>query len=323
MFPPMSLKSALRVAGALVASALCVLAAGAAQAQVATQNTLNVGVRVPGFPHKVDVYRPAGATRAVVFMHGHGGRNWQVAYELGLNLRKAPVVAKQVDWARLQALGVIAIFPQGQVPAGTTQPTWSNHVFDSGQDDVAFLSALSAHARQQWGAVAVGLAGHSSGGAMAARMWCEATTAYDGYFSVAGPMSTPSYPAYGPTCTPLAPRPYTVAIGDRDAKLAEFAVAGLTPTPAQVAAGLVNGILASEWYRHDDRAQGVCGDQVPVEAYKALAVGNLWSACNGRIAYTVVRNAEHGIGSVEQRSGVRVFDWAAAATIAAGSASPR
>lgn len=323
MFPPISLNSATRGAGALVASVLCMLAAGAAQAQVATQNTLQVGVRVPGFPHKVDVYRPAGATRAVVFMHGHGGRSWQVAYELGLNLRKAPVVAKQVDWARLQAVGVIAIFPQGQVAAGTTQPTWSNHVFDSGQDDVAFLSALSVHARQQWGAVSVGLAGHSSGGAMAARMWCEATTAYDGYFSVAGPMATPAYPAYGPTCTPLAPRPYAVTIGDRDAKLAEFATAGLTPTPAQVAAGLTDGILVSEWLRHDGRALGVCGERVPVGRYKALSVGNAWSACSARIVYTVIRNAEHGIGSIEQHAGVKVFDWAAAATIAAGSTAPR
>lgn len=283
----------------------------AAPAMVTSAHTLQVGVKLPGYPHAVDVYRPAGATRAIVFLHGHGGRSWQMAYDLGVNRKYRTAIAKNVDWSALERLGVIAIFPQGQAPAVGQLPTWNNHVLDSGQDDVAFLAALSAHARSAWGARSVALSGHSSGGTMTARMWCEGTPAFDAFFSIAGPMPSADYPSYGPTCMPLAPRPYAVVIGDRDSKLGVFAVGVTEPSPEQAAAGLTDTILVSEWWRHGDRGGNVCGDPTTLEAAASTSAGPAWSACGGTLRYTVVRGADHPIASIEQHAGQRMLDWVA------------
>lgn len=282
----------------------------AVQTTTTSSDTLQVGVRLPGFPHAVDVYRPAGATRAIVFLHGHGGRSWQMAYDIGVNRKYRSALAKNVDWSALKRLGVIAIFPQGQAPAVGQLPTWNNHVFDSGQDDVAFLSALAAHARSAWGARSVSLSGHSSGGTMTARMWCEGTPAFDAFFSIAGPMPSADYPHVGPTCMPLAHRPYAVVIGDRDSKLGVFAVGVMDPTPAQAAAGLTDSILLAEWWRHGDRGENVCGNVTTLES-EATAAGPSWSACGGTLRYTVVNGADHPIASIEQHAGQRMLDWVA------------
>lgn len=310
----MSFSSSLLRAAAALGLGLSLIPA---QAAVATVNTLETGVTVAGFPHKVDVYRPAGATRAIVFLHGHGGRTWQLAYDLGVNRKFLPATAKNVDWTALTRLGVIAVFPQGQVLAPSVLPTWNNHVFDSGQDDVAFLAALSTHVRQAWGAGSVALAGHSSGGTMTARMWCEGTPAYQAYFSIAGPMTSPAYPSHGQTCTPLAPRPYAVTIGDRDTKLAMFAFGIVQPTPEQMAAGLTDTILLSEWARHADRGIAVCGASTTLEGSQPTSAGLAWTACNATLGFTVVPGADHPIASLEQFAGIRMLDWVAGFAAAA------
>jgi poly(3-hydroxybutyrate) depolymerase len=288
---------------------------------VATANTLQLGVQVPGFPHKVDVYRPAGATKAIVFLHGHGGRTWQSAYDLGFNRKRQPQTAKNVNWDWLVRNGTMAIFPQGQALPGTTVPTWSNYVFDSGQDDVAFLAALSRHVTAQYGATQVALAGHSSGGTMTARMWCESTPSFKAYFSIAGPMPSPSYPAWGGTCTPLAPAPYGVVIGDHDTKLSQFAAGVLSPTPQQLAVGLTDTILVSEWGRHDDRSAKACGDTAVLDERSVAATGSTWSGCSSSIRYTVVAGADHPIASLEKYGGVRMVD-AIASLAASAPAGP-
>lgn len=302
----------------LAAAVTLAAALAPAQAGVAASHTLETGVSIAGFPHKVDVYRPAGATRAIVFLHGHGGRNWQIAYDLGINRRYLPVTAKSVDWTALVRLGVIAVFPQGQVQAPSVLPTWSNHVFDSGQDDVAFLAALSSHVRQSWGATRVALSGHSSGGTMTARMWCEGTPSYEAYFSIAGPMTSAGYPSHGQTCTPLAPRPYAMAVGDHDTKLPLFAIGNLQPTPEQIDAGLTDTILVSEWMRHRDRGTVVCGALTELDGAERTTAGITWSACGGGLAYTVVPGADHPIASLEQFAGQRMLDWVAS-FVAAGA----
>ncbi len=276
-----------------------------------TTHSLQVGVKLPGFPHPVDVYRPAGATRAIVFLHGHGGRSWQLAYDLGINRKYRSALAQNVDWSALERLGVIAIFPQGQAPVAGALPTWSNHLRDSGQDDNAFLAALAAHARSAWGARTVTLSGHSAGGAMTARVWCEGTTAYDAFFSVAGPMVSATYPQHSATCTPLAPRPYAAVIGDQDSMLENYAIGGVAPSAEQVAAGLTDTILVSEWWRHADRGEVVCGDVSSLEASSSTPAGPEWAACGGALRYTVVRGADHPIASIEQHAGQRLLDWVA------------
>lgn len=274
----------------------------------ASANTLQVGIAIPGFPHKLTVYRPAGATKAIVFLHGHGGNTWQFAYDLGFNRVKAPQTAKNVNWDWLARNGIIAIFAQGQAQAGGSLPTWSNYVFDSGQDDVAFLKALSSYVKTQYGATEVSLSGHSAGGVMTARMWCEATTAYKSFVSLAGPMPSASYPQPGPSCIPLASAPYYVVIGGKDSKLPMFAAGATTPTPEQIAIGLTDTILTSEWRRHIERSSVVCGETPALDDARIDASGSTWNACGARIRYTVITNADHPIASLEQNAHIRMAD---------------
>lgn len=278
----------------------------------ATTNTLTVGATVPGFPHLVDVYRPSGATKAIVFLHGHGGRNWQMAYDMGVNRAMQPAKASNVDWDWLSRNGVIAVFPQGQskLPPPVGLPTWSNYVFESGQDDVAFLTALSAFVRTQYGATSVLLSGHSSGGSMTARMWCEGTPAYKAYFSIAGPMASSTRPIPSATCTPLAPAPYYMIVGGSDTKLSAFAPDFFPPTAEQIAAGLTDTVLTYEWTRHEGRAMGVCGEQPVLNASTKATTGPTWNACNGLVRYQVVTKADHPIASLEQYAGIRMRDLA-------------
>jgi len=278
-------------------------------AAVATTNTLLAGITIPGYPHKVDVYRPAGATKAVVFLHGHGGTSGQLAQNLGFNRTQAPVTAKNVNWDWLAANGIIAVFPQGQARPPSPLGTWSNYVFDSGQNDVAFLGALSAHVKAQYGATEVSLSGHSAGGVMTARMWCEGTTAYKAFVSMAGPMVSSAYPMPMPTtCTPLAPAPYYMLVGGKDTKLPVFTAGVTTPTPEQIAAGLTDSILTTEWLRHQGRAQRVCGETPVLSGSTVAATGPTWNACGGSVRYMVISNADHPIASLEQYAGVKMVD---------------
>lgn len=269
---------------------------------------LDVGLQVPGFPHRVDVYRPAGATRAIVFLHGHGGKSWQAAFNLGINRRLRAPVAANVDWALLQRLGIVAIFPQGMAADGQSPATWSNRIFDSGQDDVAFLGALSTYARTAWGLSQVTLAGHSSGGTMTARMWCEWSGAFDAYYSVAGPMPAATDEHFEWNCVPQAPAPYAMVVGDQDSVLPLFSADVVAPTPEQTAAGLVNPTLLAEWLRHTHRAVLDCGDAVQVEDAQAMAYGPSWGACNRAVQFNVVRGADHPMSSIEARMGEPMLD---------------
>lgn len=281
----------------------------AATAAVPAGAVLETGVRLPGYPHAIDVYRPAGATRVMVFLHGHGGYAWQAAYNLGINRRSQVAVEGNVDWALLQRLGIIAVFPQGQAKDAASPATWSNRVFDSGQDDVSFLSALAAHARDTWGATQVSLAGHSAGGTMTGRMWCEQTAAFDAYYSVAGPMPAPSDDHFAYNCTPTVAAPYAMVVGDQDRVLPKFSAERVKPTPQQVAAGLLNATLAAEWLRHGHRGAATCGEYTALTGAAPKAYGPVWQACDGGVQYTVVRGADHPMSSIQARTGEPLLDW--------------
>lgn len=275
---------------------------------VASSNTLHVGIKIPGFPHPVDVYRPAGATRAMVFLHGHGGRSWLSAYDLGINKKQVIPVSKNVNWDWLSRNGIIAVFPQGQALPGSGLPTWSNYVMNSGQDDVAFLKALSSYVKAQYGAIEVSLGGHSSGGVMTGRMWCEATTSFKAFVSLAGPMVSSTYPLPSATCTPLAPAPYLAVFGGKDTKLPVFFAGFTQPTPEQVAAGLGDMVLASEWMRHQSRTFLVCGEFPSLTSSNWSAAGPTWNSCGSRIRYFAVENADHPVPSLDANAGIKMVD---------------
>lgn len=269
---------------------------------------LQAGIKIPGFPHEITVYRPANATRAIVFLHGYGGSTWQLAYDLGFNRVKAPQTAKNVNWDWLTRNRIIAVFPQGQTLPGTQGASWNNYVFDSGQDDVGFLKALSAYVRSQYGVADVSLSGHSAGGTMTARMWCEATTSYNAYVSLAGPMPSATYPQPGPPCMPLASAPYYIVVGGKDSALPRFALGVVTPTPEEIAVGLTDTILVSEWLRHQGRSNAVCGETPAMKDERVDPSGPTWNACGSRIRYTVVTDADHPIASLERNAHVRMVD---------------
>ena len=268
-------------------------------------NVLEIGTTIAGFPHKVDVYRPAGATRAIVFLHGNGGTSGSLAYTLGFSRSGFPS-NRSVNWEWLSQNGVIAVLPQGQAAPGTTLRTWSNYITQSGQDDVAFLKALASNVKSRYGMADVSLAGYSAGGGMTARVWCEAGGAYKAFVSVSGPMMSGN--GRGVTCTPAVPAPYFVLLGDKDLVLPGYNPNLPAPTPEQSAAGLTGGYLVAEWTRHGDRARAVCGETTELSGAGLSAAGATWNNCGDRIRYMVVKNADHYIPSFEAALGGKLVD---------------
>lgn len=269
---------------------------------------------LPGYPHAIDVYGVGDADRAVVILHGAGGRNYGIAHDLGLNGNEgAPPTAASIDFERLRERHVIAVFPQGQAKAGNAH-TWSNRVMDSGQDDMAFLSALATYIRTQYGISQVYLMGHSNGAMMANRFWCESAATFDAYIAIAGPAS-----AYFLThaCAPSVKRPYYGIVGNADAVIG---AAGnwdaQTWTINKVLVGVtaegayVDPTMIGEWEQHKRHANAVCAT-TPALAQGAL-VGNVvtWLDCSGTLKVQRILTADHKIASLEDASGFSLFDAA-------------
>lgn len=197
--------------------------AGAATVTVRSNQTLS------GFLHTIDMYIPSNARVAVVFLHGGGGRKEPFASDLGI---KNDTTTANYDLASagrtwLTDQGVLAVFPQGQTLASYQAWTWNNYVMQSGQDDAAFLQALVAAIKADTTLPRVTkfyLVGHSNGGMMANRMWCELPTTFDGYGSLAGPPSVHLDPtlqasATNHPCQPATVRPFIGIVGNSDTVL--------------------------------------------------------------------------------------------------------
>jgi poly(3-hydroxybutyrate) depolymerase len=117
----------------------------------------------------------------------------------------------------------MAVFPQGQHVVG--QPlatTWSNYVMSSGEDDVAFLQALVAAIKADGDFSHITkfyLVGHSNGGMMSNRVWCESPNTFDAYGALAGPPSTQLDSGGAHPCNPGVFKPYIGIVGDSDTQL--------------------------------------------------------------------------------------------------------
>jgi len=174
-----------------------------AQAQAVRSAEMWGNLTLDGFPHTFDVFAPTAPSQGLVFLHGGGGTKEGLEASLNVTL----------SWA--EDNGVLLAFPQGQSLQSCKQPpcsafTWNNFVMDSGQDDVAFLRKLAAELRNSVFPDAdaaptpaaasfptlppgarLSLAGHSNGGMMANRVWCETGDAvFDAFASFEGPMSS-------------------------------------------------------------------------------------------------------------------------------------
>jgi poly(3-hydroxybutyrate) depolymerase len=179
---------------------------------------------IPNHPHTIDYYAPSNATSAVVFLHGGGGTKEGLEYNLGIKADNTSTDYNLSSSGRAWLINeqVAAIFPQGQSVAGLNW-TWSNHVMNSGVDDVQFLQDLVASIKSNSSlshVAKVYLAGHSNGGMMANRMWCESPDTFDGYAAFAGPPSIHLDPTSGSNpCAPNIIQPYLAVVGDHDTVL--------------------------------------------------------------------------------------------------------
>lgn len=270
---------------------------------------------LPGFPHPIDVYGVSNADRAIVILHGGGGRNYDIARDLGLNNNDGHPSETSIDFARLRAHRILAVFPQGQSLSGNAF-TWDNHVMRSGEDDMAFLRKLAEFIRTEYGISKVYLMGHSNGGMMANRFWCESPETFDGYIAIAGPASA-YYLSHD--CAPEAIQPYYGIVGDQDPALSvdgDWDAPTWTINPRLVASvpeeTVVDPTLIGEWALHLRHARTTC-ETTPTLS-QAVRSGNVdtWTSCGGYLKVQRVLAAEHSLESLEALAGFSLFDAATA-----------
>jgi poly(3-hydroxybutyrate) depolymerase len=277
---------------------------------------------LPAAPHEFDVYRAAGADKAVVFLHGGGGTKESSAHELGL---KRDPGASNYDVANRRILldnKAIAVFPQGRaVEAAPLSFTWDNYVMDSGQNDMRFIRALAEHVVAQYDVARICIAGHSNGGIMVNRVWCEAPELFDAFVSIAGPPSERFLDAETP-CFPTETKPFLAIVGSRDGVLRNEDWEArtwtinplLTDSPA-----FVNPVLIGERYFLSTRVTLRCDDTVGPGDADAVTEGAVttWSFCDDAIRLVRIESAGHTLESLEGTSGLgmleMVFDFMKAA----------
>jgi polyhydroxybutyrate depolymerase len=184
--------------------------------------TVSTNEIIKPYENKIDYYIPKKMNRAIVFLHGGGGKKEALAFDLGIKLDETDqnytISTEGAKW--LDSTGTIAIFPQGITLDGYSAWTWSNYVMTNGKDDVAFLKALVTSFTSDprfTGIDKIYLAGHSNGGMMVNRMWCESPSTFKGYASLAGPASSHLNPNGGSNpCIPSKSKPYIGIIGNSD-----------------------------------------------------------------------------------------------------------
>jgi poly(3-hydroxybutyrate) depolymerase len=246
-----------------------------------------------GWPHTFDVYRVTGATQAIVFLHGGSGTKEYSAAQLGIRAgisraKAGPNAGVLVDY------GMTAVFPQGQGEV----PTWSNYVMDSGVDDVAFLRDLVAYLKAS-GFQRVYVAGHSNGGMMASRLWCEAPELFDGYVAIAGPPS--EHFAFTP-CAPATAKPLLSIVGSMDDVLQnqDWNAATWTIAPRLTRKGFVDPDLIAGPRFFADCVRLSCGGVVTTTTSGSMT---MWYACDGRVRLVRIEGAQHSIESLQEHAG--------------------
>jgi polyhydroxybutyrate depolymerase len=267
----------------------------------------------PAYTDKIDWVYPNRPNQdvagAIVVLHGGGGSKHGVAYALGVKTYDnqiyytvAGVPAFNEDF--IYNNNMAFIFVQGAAHASTpAETTWQNTMMESGRNDRALLQQIAQDLRT-FGFPKVYLMGHSMGGVMTNRMWCEHNSAYDGYASSAGPMSKILKDGdieYGlAACDPLAgqsagyaAKKYMEIVGKSD-DVIQFTnsqnALNLELHPAVVAKGyFYSPLYRHELYNFNFRATKICNQSV------ANPTADFTSACAGRLRRRLVPNADHCI----------------------------
>lgn len=274
------------------------------------------------YPHKVDVILPPNKdqnTRAIVMIHGGGGTKENFAFSLGFKKTETGIYSVDPDSANgyledfLIQHNIALIFAQGQaIPQKPDSYTWSNLIMTSGQNDVAFLQLLSQELRgSKWGFSKVYLAGHSMGGAMTNRMWCQSPGSFDSFGSIAGPMAADLFSS----CNPAIKKPYIhiTGLNDRIIQIVEDRAVGpdinhandvtltldsLTRTLGGVAFIHTPPEFRNELTSYTWRANFMCAE---IASAKVYAPTGVWKTatqenCGGTLKMIQVRDADHCTG---------------------------
>jgi len=266
-------------------------------------------------PHRFDVYRPEDADKAVVFLHGGGGTKELFAYQLGV---KRTAGDSDYDAENEQILidnKAIAVFPQGQaIPSAPAAYTWNNYVMDSGQDDLQFIRDLVAHISTQFGVSRIFVVGHSNGGMMVNRVWCEAPELFEAYIAISGPPSQRFEDTQTP-CAPAIAKPFLTIVGARDDVLQndDWEAQSWTVNPILAASpAFVDPVLIGDRFMFPERVTRRCGGTVQSGDADAVKDGKLatWSFCDGSIELIRVETAGHSVDSLESASGRSLLEFA-------------
>lgn len=284
-----------------------------------TQSVLNsqevvFTTTVANFPHQVDFYLPSHPTTALVILHGGGGSKTGVSYSLGMNSNRLTATPTTVNWAWMEKNNTMLIFPQGQyISSAPNTPTWSNYTMTSGQDDKAFLENLSSYILTHYPNInKLGLMGHSMGGAMTNRMWCESSNTFDFYVGVAGPASNHFNYSGSTPCTPVSAHPYLSISGNQDQVMqtsnGNWSQSTWTIDKTQTGyspAYLEDpSVMIGEWFNHLQKSNLMC--QETNDLVQPISVsGNVstWSNCSSRLVIKRINGATHDLSSITTQIG--------------------
>lgn len=305
----MSLRHNPFLAALTLALSVMSLACGGGSADSATSPAAShqvISTSVAGYPHAVTIYVPTNATRAIVALHGGGGNNTAVANQLAMNTSSTVATLDTVNWTWLDANQVMLVLPQGQHIDAASAPTWSNYTMTSGQDDKGFLQALAAKLRATYGFAHITLMGHSMGGTMTNRMWCETPSTFNAYVSLAGPASSQFQQASTPCACVLgaATPPYMGIIGDSDSVMqtsGNWTDTNWYINPVVAWAGstaFLNSTMSGEWYQQGNRVSQVCGGTLDLNGYSNIGNMDTWTSCGGKLVLKRVRGADHGVDKI-------------------------
>ncbi|NOY53043.1 MAG: alpha/beta hydrolase [Deltaproteobacteria bacterium] len=266
-------------------------------------------------PNSFDIYRATNADKTVIFLHGGGGTKHNFAYELGINLSKVGSDYSDVNEQVLIDNKVLAVFPQGKAIAEEPKAyTWENYVMTSGGDDMQFMSDLVAFINAQYKITRFFIVGHSNGGMMVNRIWCEAPEIFDAYIAISGPPS--EHFLNSAACSPVVVRPYMGIVGSDDMVLQDVSHwedQTWTIDPWVVSASpkaFIDPVIIGERSFLQDRVTAKCSGIVDGGDADATVNGSIttWSFCNDSIQLVRVDSAGHSIGSLESVSGSTMLD---------------
>ncbi len=273
----------------------------------------------PEFEHRADfIYptNPNSATDVVVLIHGGGGEKHQFANSLGFKNENDPDYNFETPNYRQEYLdshNLAFVFVQGFNRESQPQAyTWDNTIMVSGHDDKELLKRLASYLRNTEGFNKVFLMGHSMGGSMTNRMWCEASAHFDGFGSSAGPMS----PTVFDSCNPETYKPYihVTGLNDRIIQLVEQRIGGSTinhhddeflelDSVTRLAGGEAfvhpTPEFKNELVSYPQRVDWVCGETTNAPARIPDSFSwhtEIYSQCGGKIKMMLLKDKDHCTG---------------------------